>query len=159
MSGLYTPTTLPHLQTLVIAAKTHSILVGSIPHATPPPPKHHHPVGHWVGHLPLISRLPTLIDRKTDLCSMPHNLTVTPRTPRKSPDSPPKLSWPGLSCLAPFYLVCKWSPCCSKQLDPVDFFGWFGFLRQGFSVWFWLPWNWLCRPGWSRMQTSACLAS
>jgi hypothetical protein len=33
----------------------------------------------------------------------------------------------------------------------------FGFLRQGFSVWPWLSWNSLCRPGWPPTQKSACL--
>jgi hypothetical protein len=33
----------------------------------------------------------------------------------------------------------------------------FGFLRQGFSVYPWLSWNSLCRPGWPRTQKSACL--
>jgi hypothetical protein len=32
-----------------------------------------------------------------------------------------------------------------------------GFLRQGFSVYPWLSWNSLCRPGWPRTQKSACL--
>jgi hypothetical protein len=36
-------------------------------------------------------------------------------------------------------------------------FSFFGFLRQGFSVWPWLSWNSLCRPGWPRTQKSACL--
>jgi hypothetical protein len=31
------------------------------------------------------------------------------------------------------------------------------FLRQGFSVFPWLSWNSLCRPGWPRTQKSACL--
>jgi hypothetical protein len=31
------------------------------------------------------------------------------------------------------------------------------FSRQGFSVSPWLSWNSLCRPGWPRTQTSACL--
>jgi hypothetical protein len=33
----------------------------------------------------------------------------------------------------------------------------FGFLRQGFSVYLWLSWNSLCRPGWPRTQKSSCL--
>jgi hypothetical protein len=33
----------------------------------------------------------------------------------------------------------------------------FVFLRQGFSVYPWLSWNSLCRPGWPRTQKSACL--
>jgi hypothetical protein len=33
----------------------------------------------------------------------------------------------------------------------------FCFLRQGFSVYPWLPLNSLCRPGWPRTQKSACL--
>jgi hypothetical protein len=33
----------------------------------------------------------------------------------------------------------------------------FGFSRQGFSVWPWLSWNSLCRPGWPRTQRSTCL--
>jgi hypothetical protein len=33
----------------------------------------------------------------------------------------------------------------------------FCFSRQGFSVWPWLSWNSLCRPGWPRTQRSACL--
>jgi hypothetical protein len=33
----------------------------------------------------------------------------------------------------------------------------FCFSRQGFSVWHWLSWNSLCRPGWPRTQKSACL--
>jgi hypothetical protein len=32
-----------------------------------------------------------------------------------------------------------------------------GCSRQGFSVWPWLSWNSLCRPGWPRTQKSACL--
>jgi hypothetical protein len=31
------------------------------------------------------------------------------------------------------------------------------FLRQGFSVYRWLSWNSLCRPGWPRTQKSTCL--
>jgi len=33
----------------------------------------------------------------------------------------------------------------------------FGFSRQGFSVWPWLSWNSLCRPGWPWTQKSTCL--
>jgi hypothetical protein len=33
----------------------------------------------------------------------------------------------------------------------------FCFSRQGSSVWPWLSWNSLCRPGWPRTQKSACL--
>jgi hypothetical protein len=33
----------------------------------------------------------------------------------------------------------------------------FIFLRQGFSVYPWLSWNSLCRPGWPQTQKSACL--
>jgi hypothetical protein len=29
--------------------------------------------------------------------------------------------------------------------------------RQGFSVYPWLSWNSLCRPGWPRTSKSACL--
>ena len=35
----------------------------------------------------------------------------------------------------------------------------FGFSRQGFSVQPWLSQNSLCRPGWPRIQKSACSAS
>jgi hypothetical protein len=35
--------------------------------------------------------------------------------------------------------------------------GFFGFSRQGFSVWPWLSWNSLCRPGWPQTQKSTCL--
>jgi hypothetical protein len=40
-------------------------------------------------------------------------------------------------------------------------FGFFGFLRQDFSVYPWLSWNSLCRPGWPRTQKSSflCLPS
>ena len=38
------------------------------------------------------------------------------------------------------------------------FFYFFGFSRQGFSVWFWLSWNSLCRPGSPQTQKSACLS-
>jgi hypothetical protein len=31
------------------------------------------------------------------------------------------------------------------------------FSRQGFSVYPWLSWNSLCRPGWPRTHKSACL--
>ena len=34
----------------------------------------------------------------------------------------------------------------------------FFFLRKGFSVYPWLSWNSLCRPGWPRTQKSACLS-
>ena len=37
------------------------------------------------------------------------------------------------------------------------FFGFFGFLRRGFSVQLWLSWNSLCRPGWPQTQKSSCL--
>ena len=33
----------------------------------------------------------------------------------------------------------------------------FCFSRQGFSVWPWLSWNSLCRPGWPHTQKSTCL--
>jgi hypothetical protein len=33
----------------------------------------------------------------------------------------------------------------------------FGFSGQGFSVWPWLSWNSLCRPGWPRTQKFTCL--
>jgi hypothetical protein len=33
----------------------------------------------------------------------------------------------------------------------------FVFSRQGFSVYLWLFWNSLCRPGWPRTQKSTCL--
>jgi hypothetical protein len=33
----------------------------------------------------------------------------------------------------------------------------FCFLKQGFSVWPWMSWNSLCRPGWPWTQKSACL--
>jgi hypothetical protein len=40
----------------------------------------------------------------------------------------------------------------------MDFFFFFGFSKQGFSVWLsWLSWNSLCRPGWPRTQKFACL--
>jgi hypothetical protein len=40
----------------------------------------------------------------------------------------------------------------------VCLFVWFGFSRQGFSVYPWLSWNSLCRPpGWPRTQRSTCL--
>jgi hypothetical protein len=35
--------------------------------------------------------------------------------------------------------------------------GHFGFLRQCFSVYLWLSWNSLCRPGWPWTQKSTCL--
>jgi hypothetical protein len=38
-----------------------------------------------------------------------------------------------------------------------QFFFFFGFSRQRFSVSPWLSWNSLCRPGWPRTQKSACL--
>jgi hypothetical protein len=31
------------------------------------------------------------------------------------------------------------------------------FSKQGFSVYLWLSWNLLCRPGWPRTQKSTCL--
>jgi hypothetical protein len=37
------------------------------------------------------------------------------------------------------------------------FFFFFGFSRQGFSVYPWLSWNSLCRLGWPRTQKFACL--
>jgi hypothetical protein len=41
------------------------------------------------------------------------------------------------------FLFCFCFCCCSS--------------RQGFSVWPWLSWNSLCRPGWPPTQKSACL--
>jgi hypothetical protein len=41
--------------------------------------------------------------------------------------------------------------------DLLFYFYFFGFSRQGFSLWPWLSWNSLCRPGWPRNQKSACL--
>jgi hypothetical protein len=38
-----------------------------------------------------------------------------------------------------------------------NFFFFFGFPRQGFSVYSWLSWNSLCRPGWPQTQKSTCL--
>ena len=39
----------------------------------------------------------------------------------------------------------------------VLFFFFLNFSRQGFSVFPWLSWNSLCRPGWPQTQKSACL--
>jgi hypothetical protein len=39
----------------------------------------------------------------------------------------------------------------------VYLFLFFCFSRQGFSVYPWLSWNSLCRPGWPRTQKSVCL--
>ena len=48
--------------------------------------------------------------------------------------------------------VCMW-----RAMPVVNVFFFFNFLRQGFSVYPWLSWRSLCRPGWSRTQKSACL--
>jgi hypothetical protein len=54
--------------------------------------------------------------------------------------------------------VCAW--VARLQLHPLIVYStllWGGELRQGFSVYPWLSWNSLCRPGWPRTQKSACL--
>jgi hypothetical protein len=51
----------------------------------------------------------------------------------------------------PFKIVCLFT-----YLFTYLFIYWF-FLRQGFSVYPWLSWNSLCRPGWPQTQKSACL--
>jgi hypothetical protein len=47
------------------------------------------------------------------------------------------------------------------ETSHISRFFWFFFFvcfsRQGFSVYSWLSWNSLCRPGWPRTQKSACL--
>ena len=53
---------------------------------------------------------------------------------------------------SPLFSLLSSSPALSL---PSFFF--FGFSRQGFSVYPWLSWNSLCRPGWPRTQKSACL--
>ena len=35
-----------------------------------------------------------------------------------------------------------------KHVTSLFIYFFIGFLRQGFSVYFWLSWNLLCRPGW-----------
>jgi hypothetical protein len=52
-------------------------------------------------------------------------------------------------------LLCQWDSASVGIF--FFFFLVLVFLRQGFSVWPWLSWNSLCRPGWPRTQKSACL--
>jgi hypothetical protein len=53
--------------------------------------------------------------------------------------------------------LLKWTLFLYKSDFWWFFFLFFGFLRQGFSVYLWLSWNSLCRPGWPRTQKSTCL--
>ena len=57
----------------------------------------------------------------------------------------------GCPCVSHF--LGSWTGKISLLL----FFFFFFFLRQGFSVWLWLSWNSICRPGWPWSQKSACL--
>ena len=47
---------------------------------------------------------------------------------------------------------CKVSSFKLFKNHNLFFFFFFGFLRQGFSVYTWLSWNSLCRPGWPQTQ-------
>jgi hypothetical protein len=49
------------------------------------------------------------------------------------------------------------SEVCTSLDTYFPFFLSFFFPRQGFSVYPWLSWNSLCRPGWSQTQKSTCL--
>jgi hypothetical protein len=57
--------------------------------------------------------------------------------------------------------VCRlweWTRCILLSLQhPAQPILFFFFSRQGFSVYPWLSWNSLCRPGWPGTQKSACL--
>jgi hypothetical protein len=53
-------------------------------------------------------------------------------------------------------LLCAASEKIVPRFILFYFYFW-GFSRQGFSVYPWLSWNSLCRPGWLLTQKSTCL--